>query len=240
MAREKRFDVNFLSKNYDFVLLDSSVIFNCLNNLNKPTGRDLCKINKEQTAFITNLQCKVENGLNNFYVTPLVMEEIIGGANKNYVASGDLEGAFALDRRSRRNNHTHVTQIKEFYRISYCGGERKKLSEAANLIRILEEKGNILDLSGDFSFEKNLNLFSYIKQGLSSGFSETDYKFLISGYTLYSRGSSCALVSNDMKGILQAWFRIFNKTFFNYKNRFSFFSSEGKPSSFKQAYPKKF
>jgi len=194
-------------------LFDTSVLLNYYNrNQNPRTLTEKFAKIEEHYNFFSLMQNYIGKG-SNFYITPLISEELQAGHN------------YSLKKNIKRMGFCRNRELLKLHR-----KEREGYKKQRRLVETFRDNNKILELREGEKIFYQIFYNRYIELKEKYNLSEADFDFLISGMTLARARCSVALVSNDSdifharKDILgeeNLWFRkvkfFVRKDFLNFR-----------------------
>ncbi|MBA7524775.1 hypothetical protein ES705_16917 [subsurface metagenome] len=168
------------------VLFDTSVLLNYLtkNKNSRTLAEKIAKI-EEHYNFVSLMQNYIGKG-SNFYITPLISEELQAGYN------------YSIKKNIKRMGFCRNRGLLKLHR-----KERESYKEQRKLVETFRDKNKILELREGEKIFYQIFYNRYIEFKEKYNLSEADFNFLISGMTLAKARCSVTLVSNDL-GIFHA------------------------------------
>lgn len=167
-------------------LFDTSVLLNYFteNKNSRTLAEKIAKIEKHYN-FFSLMQNYIGKG-SNFYITPLISEELQAGHS------------YSLKKNIKRMGFCRNRELLKLHR-----KEREGYKKQRRLVETFRDNNKILELREGEKIFYQIFYNRYIELKEKYNLSEADFDFLISGMTLARARCSVTLVSNDL-GIFHA------------------------------------
>jgi hypothetical protein len=167
--------IDDISNDYEILLFDTSAFISCYDKHNSGVAEENLKnLDIEQKCLNSLKQLMIATG--RIYIIPGVRDEARG---LDYLCSSFSQG---FERRFHR-------ELRKDCRKRHC------------LIKMIEERGNLIDLNGGKEFERLRDHYEYLKRigygPRKQKISEVDLRVLLTGLYNVLNGKNTAIFSND-------------------------------------------